>query len=86
MANNKRQQGLDQPAGDTLTGIDRLLCELASSTLQPGEFTIAMVMERSPGVSGATVRCRLDRLIETGVCAKRKIIFGQRETNIYRYL
>ena len=86
MANNKRQQGLDQPAGDTLTGIDRLLSELASSTLVEGEFTIAMVQERSPGLTGATVRCRLDRLIESGVCVKRKVIVGKRETNVFRYV
>jgi hypothetical protein len=86
MANNKRQQGLDQPAGNTLTGIDRLLAELASTTLAEGEFTIAMVQERSPGLTGGTVRCRLDRLVQSGVCAKRKVIFGKRETNIYRYV
>lgn len=77
---------MDQPAGDTLTGIDRLLAELASSTLDEGEFTIAMVQERSPGLSNNTLRCRLDRMIESGVCVKRKVILESRETNVYRYL
>lgn len=86
MAGSKRQQKLDQPAGDTLTGIDRLLAELASSTLEEGEFTIAMVVERSPNMNPDVIRHRLDRLVNKGICAKRKVIFGKRETNIYRYV
>ena len=86
MASNTRRKGLDQPAGNTLTGIDRLLAELNNNTIDEGEFTIAMVQARSPGLTANTLRCRLDRLVESGVCAKRKIVSDRRETNVYRYV
>lgn len=86
MANNKGREKLDLPAGDTLTGIDRLLADLATNKIEDDEFTIAMVQERSPGITAGALRCRLDRMVEAGVCAKRKIVVGKRETNVFRYL
>ena len=77
---------MDQSPGDTLTGIDRLLADLATNKIADDEFTIAMVQERSPGLSAGALRCRLDRLVEAGVCSKRKIVVGKRETNVFRYL
>ena len=86
MANSKGREKLDQPAGDTLTGIDRILAALTSDTIKEDEFTIAMVQERNPALIAGAVRCRLDRLVQSGVCKKRKIIVGKRETNVYRYV
>lgn len=86
MANNKGREKLDQSTGDTLTGIDRLLAELSVNSIAKDEFTIAMVQERSPGLSAGALRCRLDRLVEAGVCSKRKIVVAKRETNAFRYL
>ena len=86
MANSKRREKLDQPAGDTLTGIDRLLAEMVGETIQDDEFTIAMVAERSPEINPDVIRHRLDRLVNKGVCTKRIITEKGRRTTAYRYV
>ena len=86
MASNKRREGVGQPARDTLTGIDRLLVEMVGETIQPDEFTIAMVAERSPDINPDVIRCRLDRLVNKGVCTKRIITEKGRRAKAYRYV
>jgi len=86
MAGNKKRIGLDQPNGDTLTGIDRVLAEMADDTLEPDEFTLAMICERSPDISPDVIRHRLDRMVGLGVCTKRKLIVNSKKANVYRYV
>jgi hypothetical protein len=86
MASNKKRIGLDQPNGDTLTGIDRLLADLVGHAIEEDEFTIAMVGDRSPGINTQAIRCRLERLVNQGVCTKRRVTVNSRETNAYRYV
>lgn len=86
MASNKKRIGLDQPAGNTLTGIDRLLVELIGHPIEEDEFTIAMVCERSPDINADVIRCRLDRLVNKGVCTKRIISKNGRQVKAYRYV
>ena len=86
MAGNKKRIGLDQPNGNTLTGIDRILAEMANDTLEPDEFTLAMICERSPDISPDVIRHRLDRMVGLGVCTKRKLIVNSKKVNVYRYV
>jgi hypothetical protein len=86
MAGNKKRIGLDQPHGDTLTGIDRLLAEMADDTLEPDEFTLAMICERLPHISLDVIRHKLDRMVGLGVCTKRKLIVNSNKANVYRYV
>ena len=86
MANNKGREKVDQPAGNTLTGIDRLLAEMVGETIHDDEFTIAMVAERSPDINPDVIRHRLDRLVNKGVCTKRIITEKGRQTKAYRYV
>jgi hypothetical protein len=86
MAGNKKRSGLDQPAGNTLTGIDRLLAEFASQAIEADEFTIAMVRTRTPGSTDDQIRSRIDRLVDKGACTVRSVIVGGRLTNAYRYV
>ena len=77
---------MGQPAGNTLTGIDRLLVEMVGETIQDDEFTIAMVAERSPDINPDVIRCRLDRLVNKGVCTNRIITEKGRRSKAYRYV
>ena len=86
MADSKRGKRLDQPNGDTLSGIDRLLADLVSHAIEEDEFTIAMVGDRSPGINTQAIRCRLERLVNQGVCTKRRVTVNSRETIAYRYV
>ncbi len=67
MANNKKRIGLDQPARDTLSALDRALLDLALDTQekQPDEFTLKELMKSFEGKIGRTaIQTRVAKLID----------------------
>lgn len=85
MASNQRRKGLDQPAGDTLKALDRVLADMATPVLAADEFTAEMIMSKMPSLSESTLRSRLHRLIAAGVMTKRSVRVHGRIWNAYRY-
>jgi hypothetical protein len=59
---------------------------MADDTLEPDEFTLAMICERSPDISPDVIRHKLDRMVGRGVCTTRKLTVNSRKTNVYRYV
>lgn len=69
MASNKKRNGLDQPARDTLSALDRALLDLATDTKekQPNEFTFKELMNSFEGKLGRfAIQCRVQKLLKEG--------------------
>lgn len=85
MAGDTRRKGLDQPARNTLSAIDRALLDLIEKPLQPDEFTVDMLMEKAD-IPRPTLSARMDKLVKEGKLTKRKITLNTTPTNVYRYV
>ncbi len=69
MANHKKRIGLDKPARNTLSALDRALLDLAIDTQekQPNEFTFKELMKGLGGKSGrSAIQTRVIKLVEEG--------------------
>jgi hypothetical protein len=87
MASGKGREGLDQSNGETLTALDRALAEFAShQSLQPGEFTIQMVLDKDPSLSRATLNKRFNDMVRRGILEKRSLACESKVANAYRYV
>jgi len=87
MASSKRRKGLDQPAGDTLGALDRILHDFAQvDILRDDEFVANTILEKSPGLTLAQVNNRLKRMVEYKKLSKRIIRQNGKRCVAYRYV
>lgn len=66
-----------------VTGMDWIVDNLSQSSLEADEFTIKMVVEKSKKTS-ASVRCKLQRMFETGEVTRRKVLEDGHYVNAYK--
>jgi len=69
MANHKKRIGLDQPARDTLSALDRALLDLALDTQekQPNEFTIKDLVESTNRtLQYSAMKVRAQKMVKDG--------------------
>lgn len=85
MASNQGRKRLDQPAGNTLTALDRVLADLVVQHMTEDEFTAEMVYKKRPDMTLSTLNNRLGRQVEMGRMTKRCLLINGRKTNVYRY-
>ena len=73
MASNQGRQGLDKPARDTLSAIDKALEDLvqAASEKQEGEFTLKEVAIAS-GKDMSYLRHEAERMVKAKIWIRRK--------------
>lgn len=76
---------MDQPAGNTLRALDRVLADMVSPGLAADEFTAEMIISKMPELSESTLRSRLQRYVASGVMTKRSLRINGRIWNAYRY-
>ena len=87
MAGNKGRKRLDQPAGNTLSAIDRALLDLVEKPIQHDEFTIDMLMEKNPSdTARRSMMKKLDEMVSKGKLVTRKLPVKGKQTNVYRYV
>jgi predicted transcriptional regulator len=63
--------------------MDWIVDNLSQSSLEADEFTIKMVVEKSKKTS-ASVRCKLQRMFETGEVTRRKVLEDGHYVNAYK--
>jgi len=76
MASNKKRNGLDQSARDTLTALDRALLDLSIDSMeqQPDEFTVDDLLKASnSNASATTIRRKARYLVEAGKWSCRSL-------------
>jgi len=76
MADNKKRNGLGQPARNTLTALDRALLDLSIDTQerQPDEFSIKDLLEAAGNNFKITaIRMRAYKLVKEGKWSVRSI-------------
>lgn len=83
MASNKRREGLDQPTGNTLTALDKLLASLKKDELEADEFTAQMIAQKS-GRSLNSIRSILTRMKNSGELTSRKFVINGSVANVYK--
>ena len=66
-----------------VSGMDWIVDNLSQSSLEADEFTIKMVVEKSKKTS-ASVRCKLQRMFETGEVTRRKVLEDSHYVNAYK--
>ena len=66
-----------------VSGMDWIVDNLSQSSLEADEFTIKMVVEKSKKTS-ASVRCKLQRMFETGEVTRRKVLEDGHYVNAYK--
>ena len=66
-----------------VTGMDWIVDNLSQSSLEADEFTIKMVVEKSKKTS-SSVRCKLQRMFETGEVTRRKVLEDGHYVNAYK--
>ena len=66
-----------------VSGMDWIVNNLSQSSLEADEFTIKMVVEKSKKTS-ASVRCKLQRMFETGEVTRRKVLEDGHYVNAYK--
>ena len=66
-----------------VSGMDWIVDNLSQSSLEADEFTIKMVVEKSKKTS-ASVRCKLQRMFETGKVTRRKVLEDGHYVNAYK--
>jgi len=90
MASNKRRGHLDQSTRNHLSGIEAALAHVVSKPQQEDEFTARELFERAlikdKSTTTASIRCKLNRMQDAGLCASRKVRLNGRSTNFYRMI
>ena len=66
-----------------VSGMDWIVDNLSQSSLEADEFTIKMVVEKSKKTP-ASVRCKLQRMFETGKVTRRKVLEDGHYVNAYK--
>ena len=66
-----------------VSGMDWIVEQLSQQAIEPNEFTLEMVMEKTKGTRSST-RHRLKRMCESGELTKRKILLNRNFTNVYK--
>ena len=66
-----------------VSGMDWIVDNLSQSSLEADEFTIKMVVEKSKKTS-SSVRCKLQRMFETGEVTRRKVLEDGHYVNAYK--
>ena len=66
-----------------VSGMDWIVDNLSQSSLEADEFTIKMVVEKSKKTS-SSVRCKLQRMFETGKVTRRKVLEDGHYVNAYK--
>ena len=84
MGNNKGRRRVDVTDGDTLTGIDRILAEMSTFEIQPGEFTTHDLVDALK-LSAATIAKRLSLRAEKGELLSRIVAYKGSSVRAYRY-
>lgn len=88
MASHKRRGHLDKSTRDHLTGIEAALQIIHPESRREDEFTAgelhSKVSKKGKKCSYESVRHKLDRMVQSGQCKKRKVNLGGYMTNLYR--
>jgi hypothetical protein len=66
-----------------VSGMDWVLEHIAQPTLQPDEFTVQMIADKS-GATDDSVRNKLQRMRKRGELTSRKIVLDGTPTNAYK--
>lgn len=75
---------MDQPTGNPLSAIDRILAEMVEVEKQPDEFTAKDLVERL-GMSQGAIGKRLNTKVEKGILTCRFIRIDGAKTKVYKY-
>ena len=77
MASDRTKRGMDKSTRDAVSGLQWALENIAPNTIQPDEFTAAMLWEAQPKESRRTydsIRHFLDRRVQSGELTMRKVL------------
>jgi predicted transcriptional regulator len=66
-----------------VSGMDWIVEQLSQQALEPDEFTVEMVMEKTKRTN-SSVRCHLARMCESGELTKRKVTLNGTLVNVYK--
>lgn len=66
-----------------VSGMDWIVEQLSQQAIEPNEFTLEMLMEKTKGTR-SSIRHRLKRMCESGELTKRKILLNRNFTNVYK--
>jgi len=66
-----------------VNGMDWIIQNFSQQSLDPDEFTVQMVVDKS-GASDDAVRSRLQRMRKRGELTSRKIVLDGTPTNVYK--
>lgn len=88
MASHKRRGHLDKPTRDHLAGIEAALQIMSPSPQGEDEFTVVELFHRMKKKGAKctyeSVRFKLERMVRSGICEKRKVNMGGHMANLYR--
>jgi hypothetical protein len=66
-----------------VSGMDWVVEQLNQKEMEPDEFTLEMVMEKTKG-SRSSIRHHLVKMCESGELTSRKILLNRNFTNVYK--
>ena len=88
MAGHKRRGHLDKPTRDHLTGIEAAIQAMCPEPKREDEFTVSdlfyALKKKGEKCTFEAVRFKLDRMVKSGQCEKRKVSLDGHIANLYR--
>ena len=66
-----------------VSGMDWVVDQLSQKTVEPDEFIMEMIMEKTGGTR-SSVRQRLGRMRENGELTSRKVLLNGTYVNVYK--
>lgn len=66
-----------------VSGMDWVIDQLSQKAIEPDEFTVEMIIEKTKGTRSST-RHRLQRMCESGQITSRKVLLNGQFANIYK--
>lgn len=67
------------------TALERILADMSPEPVQPDEFTVQDIVNRTTDVTYYGVANRLTGMVRKGLLTKRSLCINGKKTNVFRY-